>query len=83
MERTMTPCLPRKSCVICESRLYPKSASPEKRAAKYAHQARWFGRIAIIALHNDNELAVVEAVKTAAGFARLALDTNRAIALAA
>lgn len=58
MSRVLTPCLPWKSCLICESRLFPKAASPEKRSSKFLHQAAQYGRFAVDAVDDgDAELA--------------------------
>ena len=73
MSRVLTPCLPWKSCAICEARMFPKSASPEKRAAKYLHQAVQYGRFAldsIDALEPDDAYAMARA---AGRFVTLAL----------
>lgn len=82
MNRILTPCLPRKTCVICEARMFPKAASPEKRAAKYAHQARWYGHVALQQVFTGHEELAAVAARRAVGYARLALDMDAKVALA-
>lgn len=82
-EQILTPCYPRKSCVICESRMFPKGASPAKRAAKLAHQARWYGDMTKFAMEIGNATGAELAAQRAFGFARLALDTDPQVALSA
>lgn len=73
MSRILTPCLPWKSCLICESRMFPKAASPEKKAAKYLHQAAHYGRVAVTAVHDrDPDLAYALA-RSAGRFVTMAL----------
>ena len=72
--RALTPCLLMRPCVVCEARLFSKSASPEKRAAKYAHQASWYGGLVRKALSVGLVEEAGAAAVVAAGYARLALD---------
>ena len=65
MGRILTPCLPWKSCAICEARMFPKAASSEKRAAKYRHQAAQYGQFAMTAVDDED-------ADLAYGFARAA-----------
>lgn len=82
MSRILTPCLPWKSCLICESRLFPKSATPEKRAAKYLHQAAHYGRVAIDAVADrDPDLAYALA-RSAGRFVTMAIRQQQAPAAA-
>ena len=80
----LTPCLPHKSCTICENRLFPQTASPAKKAAKFAHQASSLGdRIAFVLitenLSEPHTLHQLEHMtRRAAGFARMALDLDTA-----
>lgn len=75
MQQILTPCFPRKACAICSARMYPKSASPAKRAAKFAHQAEWYGRLAKAKLFLGDINGAVDEARRAFGFALLALDT--------
>ena len=82
MSRVLTPCLPWKSCAICEARMFPKSASPEKRAAKYMHQAEQYGRVAVRLVYDpESEPDVVYALARSAGrFVTLALRQRPQVA---
>ena len=82
MGRTLTPCMPWKSCLICESRMYPKAASPEKKAAKLAHQAAQYGHDARLSVYADGDDAYLLA-RAAFRFAGMALALNERIARAA
>jgi hypothetical protein len=72
VSRILTPCLPMKSCLICESRLFPKAASPEKRAAKFSHQAAQYGRYAIEAVYAFEADEAYAMARGAARFVRMA-----------
>lgn len=79
MSRVLTPCLPWKSCLICESRLFPKAASPEKRAAKFLHQAAQYGQFArhAVLIETDPDRAYALA-RSAGRFVTMALRQQQA-----
>lgn len=72
MSRILTPCLPWKSCAICEARLYPAAASPDKKAAKLRHQAAQYGTFAINAMDDGERDVVYALARAAARFAFMA-----------
>lgn len=72
MSRALTPCLPFKSCSICEARLFPKAAPPEKRAARYAHQAAQYGRFALDAIAERDADQAYAMARAAGRFVTLA-----------
>ena len=54
MQTVLTPCLPKKSCVICDARLAHafRDQPVKSKAAKYRHQAGWWGGLAVEAIHS-------------------------------
>lgn len=77
MSRTLTPCLPFKTCLICESRLFPKAASPEKKAAKYRHQAAQYGTYAVNAVDEADANQAYAMARAAVRFAFMADAVTR------
>jgi hypothetical protein len=81
-EMILTPCLPHRSCIICENRLFPKNAPPEKKAARFRHQAEMCGIEAIHAIEEKelNLELIRSSVIRAVQFAKLALKFQPDIA---
>jgi hypothetical protein len=80
MARVLTPCLPWKSCLICEARLFPKAASPEKKAAKYLHQAAQYGTYAANSIDADDVEQAYAMARAAGRFASMAVACRRVAA---
>lgn len=71
----LTPCLPKRRCLICEGRLSEVFGSAD-HTNKYLHQASEAGRKCVTSIdYGTVEEAVAMAIR-AAGFANLALNGN-------
>lgn len=75
MSLILLPCPPRKSCGVCEARLFNGERDPLKKASKYRHQAEQHGleaaRLAVFAAGNVDE--AVSAAVLAATYADMYL----------
>jgi hypothetical protein len=66
---TLTPCLPHKTCVICESRLFGgKGATEEEKRAKLLHQAQEHGSRARKAILNKEDAKAYAEARRAAEY---------------
>ena len=72
MSRVLTPCLPWKSCAICNARMFPKRASAASRAAKLLHQAAQYGRFALDAIDDEDDEQSYVFARSAGRFVTLA-----------
>ena len=73
----LTPCPPRKGCIICEARLEERfgSSDPTRKARKYLHQAVELGVDATNLLHQGKTDASIKLYVKAASYANLYLNT--------